>query len=109
MTLTGRVSLFFLAALAVTLAGFSLGLWLLVADYLDRHLDQQLDATLLALTAALDIKRDGVEWEPSERHLPTGEEVRWAVRDPRGRDIGHSPDRLLDSEESWRRQQRRIA
>ena len=95
MTLVTRVSLFFLGTLAVTLGGFSAALYFLVAGYLDRHLDQRLESAMLALTASVEIKDDVVEWEPHERRLDLAE-VRWLVRAPRGRVVGHSPEPIPD-------------
>jgi signal transduction histidine kinase len=93
MKLSTRVSLFFLAWLAVTLAGFSLGLYLLVGRHLRHEVDQHLRGALATLTAAVEIKKDGVEWEPHQRRLlvSTGE-VRWLVRDERGRTVRGSQD-----------------
>jgi HAMP domain-containing protein len=92
MKLSTRVSLFFLGWLGVTLAGFSLGLYLLVGRHLHHEVDQHLRGALATLTAAIEIKPDGVEWEPHQRRLVVAErEVRWVVRDERGRVVRGSP------------------
>ena len=127
MTLVTRVSLFFLGTLAVTLGGFSATLYLIVAGYLDRHLDQQLESALVALIASVEIEADAVEWEPHERRLELAG-VRWVVRDPRGLVVGLSSEpfpegvlnvhegrevrlpRVADSDgEPWRVSQVRLA
>ena len=88
MKLSTRVSLFFLSWLALTLAGFSLGLYLLVGRHLRHEVDQHLGGALGGLTAAVEIKKDAVEWEPHQRRLPSvGPEVCWLVRDDRGRTV----------------------
>jgi signal transduction histidine kinase len=93
MTLASRVSFFFLGSLALTLAGFSAALYFLAARHLDRQLDQRLESALAALTAAVEIKDDGVEWEPHQRRLDLPG-VRWLARDPSGRAVGSSAEPL---------------
>ena len=95
MSLTARVSAFLLAALAVVLAGFSGGLYLLARTYLYRQVDERLEAALDTLAAAAEIQDDHVEWEPDQRLLPVGRDpaegqVRWTVRDDRGRLVDRS-------------------
>jgi signal transduction histidine kinase len=91
MSLATRVSLFFLASLAVTLAGFSAALYLLAARHLSERLNQRVEAALAQLTAAIEIKEDCVEWEPHERRLNLPG-ARWLVVDPNGRTVGSSPE-----------------
>src|SRR5262245_6370668 len=95
MSLTSRLSIFFLAALALVLAGFSGTLYLLAWTYLDRQLDERLERALDTLVAAVDIGSGGLEWEPSDRRLllgigPGDEEVRWSVRDDGGTFVDRS-------------------
>jgi heavy metal sensor kinase len=90
MTLAGRLSAFFLAALALILAAFSATLYLGAWYYLDRQLDEHLDAALAALAAAVEFEDGYVEWEPGQRPFRSGraadgDAVRWAVRDDRAR------------------------
>ncbi len=97
MSLTARVSAFLLVALAVVLAGFSVGLYLLARTYLYRQLDERLEAALDTLAAAAEIQDGHVEWEPDQRQLPVGRDpaegqVRWVVRDGRGRTLDRSPN-----------------
>jgi heavy metal sensor kinase len=100
MSLTARLSAFFLSALALVLVGFSVVLYLLAGNYLDRQMDGRLDAALETLAAAAEFKDDWVEWEPQERRLLLGqdvgpEQVRWTIHDDRGKPIDHS--RNLDA------------
>jgi signal transduction histidine kinase len=135
MSLTGRFSALFLAALGLVLVGFSAALSVSARIYLDRQLDDRLAAALAVLAAAAEIHPDGVEWEPQERVLPLGQEsgadrLRWMVLDDRGRRLDHSrnladadptadwsprpgtaelPDRLADRQgRAWRVSRRRI-
>jgi signal transduction histidine kinase len=89
MSLVTRLSAFFLAALALILAVFSLSLCALAAHHLERQLDERLAGTLDALEAALHVEPDGMEWKPQERRLTLGldtsvETARWAIAAPRG-------------------------
>ena len=72
MSLTGRFSALFLAALGLVLVAFSTVLYVSAQIYLDRQVSDRLDAALAVLAAAAEIHPDGVEWEPQERVL------RWA-------------------------------
>jgi len=95
MSLATRLSAFFLAALGVALLGFSGALYALASHHLYRQLDERLDAALGTLEAAVDVEHDGLEWEPYERRLTLGtesgvEDVRWSVRDDRGRLVDRS-------------------
>jgi heavy metal sensor kinase len=96
MTLAGRLSAFFLAALAVILLGFSAALFVAAWVYLHRQLDDRLDASLDALAAAVEFSPGYVEWEPAERPLrggrgAPGESAVWLVRDEGGRVVDQSP------------------
>lgn len=104
MSLTNRLMLFFVGALAVTLVAFSVTLYVLTDHYLHRQSKEQLDSTLNTLVAATEIAPDGVEWEPGERLIalgsgPFGESMRWLVTDG----IGKSVDRSThsDNQELW--------
>ena len=133
MSLTGRLSAFFLTAMAVVLAGFSVTLYLLARQHLLAQLDARLDAAVDTLTAALEFKPGGVEWEPKERRLTLGEakgpdEVRWLICDDAGEvvagsrnlDGGEIASRMQDAARadqpakhvgafgSWRMQSRRV-
>ncbi len=95
LSLTGRFSALFLAALGLALAIFSTALYLSARVYMERRVRERLDAALAILAAAAEIHPDGVEWEPYERALSLGEEsgpdrLRWLVLDDRGRRVDHS-------------------
>jgi heavy metal sensor kinase len=96
MTLTTRLSLFFLAALAVVLLGFSGTLYFLARAYLYKQTEARLDAALHALVAAAEITPEGIEWEPHQRVVTfelenAGDPVEWTVRDDEGRLLPGSP------------------
>jgi heavy metal sensor kinase len=104
MTLTTRLSLFFLGALALVLVGFSTTLYLLAHAYLNRQVDERLEAALNTLTAAAEVGPGGVEWEPHERLISLGQEsdtdgVSWIVCDDTGRllsrSVGLAPENVL--------------
>jgi heavy metal sensor kinase len=90
MSLVTRLTAFFLTALVLVLAGFSVALYYLADAYLRRQLDDRLEAGLNALEAVVEIKPGLVEWEGEEHSLSLGREagadqVRWLVRDGAGR------------------------
>ena len=97
MSLTARVSAFLLLALAVVLASFSAGLYVLARTYLYCQADERLEAALDTLAAAAEMQDGYVEWEPDQRRLSLGRDpaegqVRWTVRDDRGRLVDRSPN-----------------
>jgi heavy metal sensor kinase len=97
MSLTARVSAFLLLALAVVLVSFSAGLYALARTYLYRQVDERLAAALETLAAAAEVQDGHVEWEPEQRRLSLGHDpaegqVRWTVRDDRGRLVDRSPN-----------------
>ena len=121
MSLSGRMSAFFLGALAVVLAGFSTTLYLLARTYLHRQVEERLTAALDTLDAAVEREPDGLDWEPHEHHLTLGQDgapdqVRWTVRDSDAL-VDHSanlaPDESLSADPppgrgSWRVLERRL-
>src|SRR5438093_5110916 len=95
MSLTARLSAFFLGAMAVVLLGFSLTLYLLAESYLHGQADARLSAALDALAAVVEAEPDGLEWDPAGRHLTVGrdagpEQVRWTITDGAGRAVDRS-------------------
>lgn len=95
MTLVNRVSAFFLIAMAVALACFSVLLYVLVDRTLNQQFDAQLRAAENTLVAAIEVESEDVKWEPSDHTISVGseegaEETRWAVFDERGRMVDHS-------------------
>lgn len=136
MTLVNRVSLFFLAALAACLIGYSAASYWLIRGHLYRQFDGDLQSSLNALVAAVEVEPEEVKWQPAEHTITFGDEsteddIRWVVTDQRGRIIDHSSnlsvsdkeDELLirlatvrqedsaapDSEQGWRYQQKYLA
>lgn len=103
MTLTTRITGFFLGVLACVLVGFAVGLYLLADCYLHNGLAERLESALGTLAAAADVGSDGVEWEPASRSLTLGQDsspdqVRWLVCDERGRPIDRSRNLMHDEE-----------
>jgi heavy metal sensor kinase len=94
MSLSARLSAFFLVTLAVVLAGFSTSLYLLAQKHFHRQAKERVRAGLDTLAAAADKEPAGIEWEPQERHLtlgndPADDQVRWVAYGD-GRETGHS-------------------
>jgi signal transduction histidine kinase len=97
MSLTNRVSLFFLTALGLVLAGFSVALYLLAGHYLHAQADHRLDTAMQTLVAAIEVHPGDVEWEPLERHISMGsdpgpDQLRWTVHDLNGKLLDCSPN-----------------
>jgi signal transduction histidine kinase len=95
LTLTTRLSLFFLTMLGLVLLGFSTVFYFLAQNYMHRQADQRLESALDTLIAAVEIRKEQVEWEPAERSLrfgsgSFGEQVAWLVTDDRGHIVDHS-------------------
>jgi signal transduction histidine kinase len=119
MSLTNRLSLFFLAALALVLVGFSAALFHLAQWHLRAQLNDRLDATMTSLVAAVEIHPGDVQGEPLERRIVFGEdpapdEPRWTLHDLAGRlkDRSHNLTSRPDSggihDHGWRVQIRRL-
>ena len=134
MSLAARVSAFFLATLALVLAGVSVTLFLLTSAHLHRDLDERLGLALDSLATSVDVDPGRVEWNPSGRSVlvvhPDNEPVLWLVTDSRGVTIdrtweiapidlaavaklaprsGHSHETLSDvSRRRWRLALRRV-
>jgi signal transduction histidine kinase len=82
--------LYFLAALAAVLIGFSLTLYGLMRTHLYAQLDERLEAAMTALVAAVEVHPRDVQWEPLERQLVVGDDswadgLRWTLHDLSGR------------------------
>jgi heavy metal sensor kinase len=95
VSLSARLSAFFLAALAAVLLGFSAGLYLLARAYLGHQADMRLAGALDTLAAATETDENGLEWEPREHHLTLGQDagadqVRWLIQDGDGRLVDRS-------------------
>ena len=84
MKLVNRVSVFFLAALAVVLVVYSISFYVMVRSRLVQQFEQELYAALNALIAAVEVEPEEVKWQPLEHIIALGavqgpEEVRWVV------------------------------
>jgi heavy metal sensor kinase len=95
VSLTTRMSAFFLLALAVVLVGFATSLYLLARSYLHRQAEERLSAALDTLDAAVEREPDGLDWEPREHRLTLGQDaaadqVRWSVHEAGGPLVDHS-------------------
>jgi two-component system OmpR family sensor kinase len=89
LSLTNRLSLFFVGALALVLAGFSIALYAIADNYLLGQAKDRLDAAVATLVAAVEFEPGGLEWEPAERRVSLGkdndpEAIRWIIRDTEG-------------------------
>ena len=82
MTLSHRVSLFFLVALAVVLIGYSALLYGFARLYLYRQFDDQLQSAFTTLVAAIEVEPDDVKWEPTDHTTTMPEralDLEWIV------------------------------
>lgn len=94
MTLSNRVSAFFLAALAIALVGYSAAYFLLARNYLVGQFDDGLHNALRILVASVEVEPDDAKWQPGEFSVEFDRslrDVRWIVSDERGQMIDHSP------------------
>lgn len=99
MSLTTRVSLFFLGALAFVLAGFVIGVYQLAGMFFRQYAEERLLTTFHALVASAEIEPDGVEWNPKEHHLAEyrfreSEPIHWVVTTASGTVIDSSQQAL---------------
>jgi heavy metal sensor kinase len=103
MTLTNRLTLFFLASLAVVLAGFSAALYSLERVQLTHRLTERVTSTVDTLYSVAESEPDGLEWDRKKRQLRLrerhGSPPAWAVYDESGQWIDGStgPGSFLDS------------
>jgi heavy metal sensor kinase len=95
MTLANRVSAFFLVALALALAAYSLAFYLLVRNYLNRQFDDDLHSALQILSSSVEVEPDDAKWHPAEHGIDLNQhilnEVIWIVADERGQVVDRSP------------------
>jgi hypothetical protein len=95
--LTTRISLFFLVALAVVLAGMSCSIYWLVRGHLIRQVEEFSQSALDTLTAAVEFEAGGLDWESDARRLtfaqaPGGSQLLWAIYEPAGHWVDGSHD-----------------
>lgn len=84
MKLVNRVSVFFLAAMAIVLIAYSSAFYAFVRGRLVRQFEQELHGALNALVAAVEVEPEEVKWQPLEHTIALGvvqgpDEVRWVV------------------------------
>ena len=90
MSLSNRLSGFFLAALAIVLLGFSTTLYALAKVYLERKVSTRMDSALAILAAAAEFEDDGIEWDTRARILTLGQDTSPnGLRGPAARSASH--------------------
>lgn len=72
MTLTTRLSFFFLSMLALVLVGFSTTLYFLARNHMYGQAHERLEGALNTLVAAVEVGPEGLEWEKSQHKLDVG-------------------------------------
>jgi signal transduction histidine kinase len=97
MKLATRISMFFLAALAVVLIGFSASIYWLAYSHLYHRADERSAAALDTLTAAIESGPAGLEWEVNGRLLDLDQSTKneplvWGVFDERGTRVDGAKD-----------------
>lgn len=95
MTLTNRLTLFYLVTLGIVLAAFAGSAYGLMSTILFRQLAERSTGALDTLVAAAEIERDGLDWEPLSRKLhlsANSKESIWAVFDEAGKRIDGAKD-----------------
>jgi heavy metal sensor kinase len=116
MSLTSRVSVFFLGVLAFALAGSGFTVYGLTANHFALRADERLEAALETLCGSAELSRHGVEWEPNTRNLSLGQDVgddavRWIVQDGGGKFVARSSnlgDADLADSSRWHSQSRQV-
>jgi len=97
VTLTNRLTLFFLTALGLVLMAFSGTTYILARTHLMRQSNDRATATLDTLVAAAEVEPDGLDWEPELRRMPfrwEGEPPVWAIYNETGSRLDGSHDHV---------------
>lgn len=89
LPLATRLSVFFLTMIGLVLIGFSATFYYVAGEFLQRQVEDQATATINALTAAVEIVPQGVEWESTGRALsfgssPLSNDIVWYVTSQSG-------------------------
>jgi heavy metal sensor kinase len=104
MTLTNRLTLFFLSALALVLTAFTVTLYSLARSHLVSRLNERAVSTIDTLYSVAEVEPDGLEWDLRKRQLllqgKHGNPPAWAVYDETGRRVDGSADFLDEYAES---------
>ncbi|WP_158545366.1 ATP-binding protein [Bremerella cremea] len=95
MTLTNRLTFFFLLMQAFVLIGFSTVLYVLAYNHLHQQVEERLGTVLNTLSGAIETEPQGLEWEPRDREqslkFSTFEDhVVWLVSDNQGQIVAQS-------------------
>lgn len=95
VSLTNRLTAFFLISLAIVLTAFSLAIFFSVRLHLNQQLEDRAAATLETLLAASEVHPHGLEWKPDQHKIQFWHEDRptiWAVFDETGKMMDSSRD-----------------
>ena len=97
MTLTTRLTLFFVATLAVVLIAFSITLYLLTQSQLYRELDARANAGRGMLSAGVEAEPIGLEWDYRAEYMRqfSDEALQWAAVDETGLIAGGTQAKAL--------------
>lgn len=84
MRIVQRVSVFFLVALAIVLSLYSVAFYYFVQARLVRQFEQELQAAISSLVAAVEVEPEEVKWQPLEHTVAMGaiqhpDEVQWII------------------------------
>ncbi len=94
MTFAGRVSAFFLIAMALALAGYSAIFYFVARHHLYEQFDSRLQTALDILAASVEVEFDDAKWQPLEHGIRLDRDVlvesRWIVADENGQTIDRS-------------------
>jgi heavy metal sensor kinase len=101
MSLTNRVSIFFLAALGIILALYSLVYYSVTREHLRHQFADELRGILGSLIAAAEVEETEVKWQPLEHSIDFGVhdefgEVEWVVVGDQGKIVERA--RTIDRE-----------
>ncbi len=101
MTLTDRVSAFFLATLGVALAIYSVAFYTVAREHIVSQFADELHGTLGSLVAAAEVEETEVKWQPLEHSIEIGGrdefgEIQWIVLGDGGQIVERS--RKVDEE-----------
>lgn len=95
MKLVNRLSIYFLAALALVLVVYSSAFYAIVRGRLVQQFELELTGTLQSLVASVEVEPEEVKWQPLEHLIPvtavaTDDDVQWAVIGDGAMVVGHS-------------------
>lgn len=99
MTITTRLTCFFLALLLLVLLGFSIATYVVADHYLQQQVEERLAAALNSICGVIETSAEGVEWEPGERRQVLEfsafeDQLVWWVTDEQGQIVAQSSSPL---------------